>query len=72
MTDANVAFFFVLFGALGLSILIRPSGAIALARHAHPNLRERDPRTTSVVRIIGGWFVCVAVLFLVAFVMSRS
>ncbi len=72
MTNGDIGFFFVLFGAIGLWIIIRPSGAIALARHAYPNLRERDPKTTSVVRIIGGWFVCVAVLFLVALVMSRT
>ena len=66
----DIGFFFVLFGAVGLCIIIRPAGAIALARQAYPNLRERDPKTTSVVRFIGAWFICMAVLFLVAFLMS--
>ena len=66
----DIGFFFVLFGAVGLWIIIRPAGAIALARQAYPNLRERDPKTTSVVRFIGAWFICMAVLFLVAFLMS--
>ena len=68
MTD--IGFFFVLFGAVGLWVLIRPIGAIALARHAYPNLRARDPKTTSVVRFLGAWFICMAMLFLVAFLMS--
>jgi len=68
MTD--IGFFFVLFGAVGLWVLIRPIGAIALARHAYPNLRARDPKTTSVVRLVGAWFICIAMLFLVAFLMS--
>ena len=68
MTD--IGSFFVLFAAVGLWVLIRPSGAIALARHAYPNLRERDPKTTSAVRFLGAWFICMAMLFLVAFLMS--
>jgi len=72
MKNDDIGFFFVLFGVVGLWIIVRPAGAIALARLAHPNLRERDPKTTSVVRFIGAWFVCMAVLFLVAFVMSRT
>ena len=72
MTNDDIGFFFVLFGVLGLWILIRPAGAIALAKHAFPSLRERDPKTTSVVRFVGAWFICMAILFLVAFVMSRS
>ena len=73
MTNNNdVGFFFLLFGSLGLWIVIRPTAAIALARSAHRNLREGDPNTTSVVRFIGAWFICVAVLFLVGFVMSPS
>jgi hypothetical protein len=68
--NSDIGFFFVLFGAVGLWILIRPTGAIALARHAYPSLRERDPKTTSVVRFIGGWFLCIAALFLVALLMS--
>ena len=72
MTNDDISgVFFVLFGTVGLSILIRPDGAIALARYASPNLRERDPRTTSVVRFIGAWFICIATLFLVAFVMPQ-
>jgi hypothetical protein len=73
MTNNNdVALFFLLFGSLGLWIVIRPTAAIALARHAHRNLRERDPNTTSVVRFIGAWFICVAVLLLVGFMMSPT
>jgi len=66
----DIGFFFVLFGAVGLWVLIRPNGAIALARHAYPNLRQRDQKTTSVVKFVGAWFICMAVLFLVAFLMS--
>jgi hypothetical protein len=51
MKNDDIGFFFVLFGAVGLWIIVRPAGAIALARLAHPNLRERDPKTTSVVEI---------------------
>ena len=73
MTNNNdVGFFFLLFGSLGLWIVIRPTAAIALARSAHRNLRESDPDTTSVVRFIGAWFICMAVLFLVGFVMSPT
>ena len=68
MTD--IGSFFVLFAAVGLWVLIRPTGAIALVRHAYPNLRERDPKTTSAVRFVGAWFICIAMLFLVAFLMS--
>jgi len=66
----DIGSFFVLFAAVGLWVLIRPTGAIALVRHAYPNLRERDPKTTSVVRLVGAWFICIAMLFLVAFLMS--
>ena len=72
MSNRDIGFFFVLFGAIGLWIIVRPAGVIALARHAYPNLREHDPKTTSVMRFIGAWFICIAVLFLVAFVMSRT
>jgi len=68
MTD--IGSFFVLFAAVSLWVLIRPSGAIALVRHAYPNLRARDPKTTSAVRFVGAWFICIAMLFLVAFLMS--
>ena len=51
---------------------LRPTAAIALAKHAHRNLRDRDPNTTSVVRFIGAWFICVAVLLLVGFMMSPT
>ena len=66
----DIGSFFVLFAAVGLWVLIRPTGAIALVRHAYPNLRERDPNTTSAVRLVGAWFICIAMLFLVAFLMS--
>jgi hypothetical protein len=73
MTNNNdVGLFFLLFGSLGLWIVIRPTAAIALVRHGHRNLREEDPNTTSVARFIGAWFICMAVLFLVGFVMSPT
>ena len=73
MTNNNdVGLFFLLFGSIGLWIVIRPTAAIALARSANRNLRECDPNTTSVVRFIGAWFLCMAALFLVGFVMSPT
>jgi uncharacterized membrane protein len=73
MTNNNdVGLFLLLFGSLGLWIIIRPTAAIALAKHAHRNLRDRDPNTTSVVRFIGAWFIGVAVLLLVGLMMSPT
>ena len=70
--NADVGLFFLLFGSLGLWIIIRPTAAIALAKHADRNLRDRDQNTTSVVRFIGAWFICIAVLLLVGFILSPN